>query len=354
MNNGNDLYLRPVGGLPAWVGRWLTKVILGVLSMREQALPGDADYGKRRYFDRSRFIYPRINADAWALTVMDGKQSRTLSLADIHALPRTTSLSVQECAGNGNHWMGSAGLLGQARWEGPLLSDVLAASGLSSDKEHLVFRGADGLGLVRQGYHFGLSLTECVQAGALLATHMNGVPLSCERGAPVRLVVPGIYSMCHVKWLASIEHLASPHRGLHNTLIYVNKEYIDGKWVKVQPRWIGLKSLIHRCHRVDDGWTLTGVAWGGDSPIVAVEVSTDGGDSWQKARLDSIEDPDHEHAWRPFSYQWPASSGRHRVGSVAISANGLRQPLAIPDNVSGHYDQCDVKWRLINVPTPQK
>lgn len=355
-----ELYLQPTQGLPAWLGRFGTKFVLGALSMREQSLPLDKDFGDHRYFDRSRFIYPKVDANSWRLELVGGENERSLSLDELLSLPQSTNLSVQECAGNGNHVMGSAGLLGQAVWAGPLLKDVLDLMGGPGRKTHLVFQGMDGVRFLRKGYHFGLSVEECIKAPAILATHMNGEPLSRERGAPIRLIVPGIYSMCHVKWLKSIKLVDTPHRGIHNTLIYVNKERKNGKWVKVQPRQIGLKSIIHRCRGAEHGWELSGIAWGSSSDIAGVEVSTDGGASWKPAGFSTGElantttmrPEDRLHEWQEFSYLWTPKPGQYLVGSRAINVSGEVQPLEIPSHIRGHYDQCQVKWRKIAVPSP--
>ena len=86
--------------------------------------------------------------------------------------------------------------------------------------------------------------------------------------------------MSHVKWLGHIEGKTSPHMGIHNRWVCTNKErQSDGKWARVQARWIGLKSMITRCQREKGGWRLTGWAWGGDRPIEEVEITTDPSDN---------------------------------------------------------------------------
>ncbi len=76
------------------------------------------------------------------------------------------------------------------------------------------------------------------------------------------MVVPGIYSMSHVKWLGHIEGKTRPHMGIHNRLVFTNKVRKDGKWVRVQARWIGLKSMISDCRASADGtgWLLLAFA----------------------------------------------------------------------------------------------
>src|SRR5690606_25741983 len=179
------------------------------------------------------------------------------------------------------------------------------------------------------------------------------------RGFPVRMVVPGIYSMSHVKWLGHIEGKTAPHMGIHNRLVFTNKERRDGRWVRVQARWIGLKSMITRCQRIDDGWRLTGWAWGGGEPIDRVEITTDGGKTWQAAQLhapgeyfgEDMPQEAFEHAWSVFELRWRSPEpGRYVLGSRAYASSGAAQAMEQDPNVKGHFNQTRVKWRRVDVP----
>jgi DMSO/TMAO reductase YedYZ molybdopterin-dependent catalytic subunit len=255
--------------------------------------------------------------------------------------------------------MGSAGLIGQARWTGPSFARVLDRVGGAGDATHFAFHGLDRLALLKRGYHYGLSLAELRDAGAILALRMNGQPLTRRHGFPCRLIAPRIYSMSHVKWLCRIEGKTSPHRGIHNTFVFVNKERRDGRWEKVQARWIGLKSMVTRCLRRPDAWELHGWAWGGVAPMARVDVSTDGGGSWQSAELSSaraagelagLPESAFEGAWWTFRVAWRPPPGRYLVASRAFDAKGRAQPLLPDPQVRGHFDQCHVKWRACVVP----
>ncbi len=188
---------------------------------------------------------------------------------------------------------------------------------------------------------------------------MNGVPLPRPRGFPVRLVVPGVYSMSHVKWLGAIEGLTAPHQGVHNTWVFVNKVLKDGKWVKEQARWIGLKSMVTRCRRTDGGYALTGWAWGGDTAIERVTVTTDGGETWHEADVktpreyfgEQMADTAFERAWAVFDYTWTdPTPGQHLITCRAYDVDGRPQSMDQDPNVKGHFNQTRVKWRRVVVP----
>ena len=331
------------------------------LSMVEQ--PREAMSGpitpNDTYFRRDRHRHPAVDAGTYSLSVEGVANPRTLSLDDLRDLPWEDRVLVMECAGNGNHLMGSAGLVGQAHWRGPSLKTVLDACGGPGPATHFAFHGLDPIPLIRRGYHYGLSLEELAEANALLAIEMNGEPLPRPRGFPVRLVVPGIYSMSHVKWLGRIVGLTRPHNGIHNRWVFTNKELQDGKWVRVQARWIGLKSMVTRCRRVDGGWALTGWAWGGDEPIERVTITTDGGETWSEAEMhppgeyfgERMPTESFDRAWSVFDYLWrDPPAGEHMIASRAYTASGLAQREHEDPQVRGHFDQTRIKWRRVCVP----
>ena len=152
--------------------------------------------------------------------------------------------------------------------------------------------------------------------------------------------------------------------GIHNRFVFTNKERHGDKWVRVQARWIGLKSIIALCTREGSGWLLTGCAWGGERPIASVEVSTDGGLSWQPARWQNPTEYFQEHpelatpdpaalagAWGVFTSTWlPSGPGTYKVGCRAIDVDGKIQQLDNDPNVHGHFNQTRVKWRMVTVP----
>lgn len=360
------LELRPVDGFPRWLGTRLARLFLRVVSMEEQ----DAAQLARMvtpvsgYFRRDRHVHPAVDPTTYSVKFTGVAFPRAFSLADLQALPRETRVCVQECAGNGNHIMGSAGLCGQAVWSGPTFESLLGLCGGPGAATHFAFHGLDDLGLIKRGYHYGLSLDELRRAQAIVALTMNGEPLTRRHGFPARLIVPRIYSMSHVKWLGHVEGKTRPHMGIHNRFVFTNKERHGDKWVRVQARWIGLKSIIAHCTREGSGWLLTGCAWGGERPIASVEVSTDGGLSWQPARWQNPTEYFQEHpelatpdpaalagAWGVFTSTWlPSGPGTYKVGCRAIDVDGKIQQLDNDPNVHGHFNQTRVKWRMVTVP----
>ncbi|WP_434420446.1 molybdopterin-dependent oxidoreductase [Nannocystis pusilla] len=361
---GASLELRPVDGMPTWFGRRLARALLRLVSMEENkpAQLSQVVTPTAGYFRRDRHVHPAVDPETYRLQITGVAAPRVLTLPELLALPRETRVCVQECAGNGNHLQGSAGLCGQAVWEGPSFASLLELCGGPGPATHFACHGLDDLGLLKRGYHYGLSLDELTRARAIVAVTMNGEPLSRRHGFPSRLIVPRIYSMSHVKWLGHIEGKTSPHMGIHNRFVFTNKERRGGKWVRVQARWIGLKSIISDCRAArGGGWLLLGAAWGGERPVAAVEVSTDGGLSWQPARLQPIREQvardarlasgEVDGAWSVFQFHWqPPGPGTYKIGARAIDEDGNVQALDNDPDVHGHFNQTRVKWRMVAVP----
>ncbi len=355
-----DLELQPLEGLYRWLGPTLARFALRLLSMEE--LPQEQMSGllttQDGFFRRDRHVHPAIPSEGWQLQLGGVAQPRAFGYAELEALPQQRAACVAECAGNGNHLMGSAGLMGQACWQGPTVQSVVEACGGPGEATHFVFHGADSIG-PRGAYHYGLSWQEIIDSGAILALRHGDEPLTRARGYPLRLVVPGIYAMAYVKWIVRIDGLTERWRGFYNDVLYNNKRLVDGRWVKEQARWISLKSVLTRCSASasDGGWELSGWAWGGGQPIQRVEVTTDGGQTWHEAELTTVHtvqdlsEPQARHAWTEFRWRWVAPApGAHLLSSRATNAAGQVQPETEPMDVRGHYDQVRWKWRKVVVP----
>src|SRR5918995_151503 len=255
-----------------------------------------------------------------------------------------------ECAGNGRAlmeprpisqpWLSEA--VGTGEWTGVRLRDVLAPAGVGEDAVEILFTGLDrGIeGGVEQAYARSLPLAEALGADALLAYELNGAPLPPQHGAPLRLVIAGWYGMAHVKWLAAMTALSEPFEGYQNKVGYrlYETEGAEGVPVtRIMPRSLtippGIPDFMTRTRFLDAGpCLLEGRAWSGWAPIERVEVSVDGGASWDDAALG---EQVGERAWRGWSYEWNAPAGEHEICSRATDAAGNVQPVDPPWNLNG-------------------
>jgi DMSO/TMAO reductase YedYZ molybdopterin-dependent catalytic subunit len=293
---------------------------------------------------------PAVEPDAFRLEITGAVETPlTLTLSAIRTRQHTSEPITFECAGNGRAfleprplsqpWLSEA--VGTAEWGGARLADLLDEAGPSSNATELLFTALDrGVeGGVMQTYERALPIAEAEHA--LVAYEMNGAPLPPQHGFPLRLVVPGWYGMQNVKWLTRITVLDEPYTGFQNSVAY--RMYgADGEpgepVTRMVPRSLtvppGVPDFMTRTRHLEPGSvTLTGRAWSGQGSVERVEVSTDGGASFDAAVL---KPPGGPHAWRGWNFDWDAAPGEHVISSRATDSAGNTQPLEPPWNLKGY------------------
>jgi DMSO/TMAO reductase YedYZ molybdopterin-dependent catalytic subunit len=307
---------------------------------------------------------PAVDPDAFRLE-LGGAVERplTLSLADLRERARHAEPVTFECAGNGRAlleprpvsqpWLTEA--VGTAEWGGARLAPLLEEAGASAGAPELLFTGLDrGVeGGVEQVYERALPRAEAEHA--LLAYDMNGAPLPPQHGFPLRLVVPGWYGMQNVKWLTRITVLEEPYTGFQNAVAYrmYGADGEPGEQVtRMLPRSLmvppGVPDFMTRRRHVEAGpVTLRGRAWSGKGGIGRVEVSIDGGASFESAALGAEQGP---HAWRGWSFDWDAEPGEHVISSRATDSAGNTQPLDVPWNLKGYANNAIERIPVLVAP----
>ena len=302
----------------------------------------------------THYDIPEVDEHAWRLEV-GGLVERplSLSLADLRARPAVELAVTMECAGNGRvhvepHVVSQPWLLeavGTARWRGVPLRALLEEADVVEDALEALFTGLDrGVeGEEEQAYERSLPI-DALPAEAILAYEMNGVPLPPQHGFPLRLVVPGWYGMTSVKWLSRITLLDEPFAGYQMSHSYRLRQEEDesGEPVStIAPRSLmippGIPEFLSRARVVEPGpCEIVGRAWSGMAEISAVDVSTDGGETWAAAELG---DAAHGRwAWRSWRFAWEAEPGEHELCCRARDAAGNEQPLDPPWNVGGYMN----------------
>ncbi|HYX79961.1 MAG TPA: sulfite oxidase, partial [Actinomycetota bacterium] len=298
------------------------------------------------------FDIPHVDPSIWRLEL--GGNVRTeleLTLDDLRSRPRVSITATLECAGNGRTllepraisqpWILEA--VGNAEWTGTPLAGVLEEAGLGEGSLEVLFSGADrGVqGEVEQDYERALPVAEAMREDVLLAYEMNGQPLLPQHGSPLRLLVPGWYGMTHVKWLQRITVLSEPFEGFQHTGSYrfPSSEDDPGTPVeRIRPRSLlvppGIPDFLSRRRFVVAGLVeLVGRAWSGVAAIERVEVSPDGGSTWEDAKLDAL--PGSPYGWRGWSFAWDATPGDHELCCRATDGTGATQPLEPAWNLGG-------------------
>jgi DMSO/TMAO reductase YedYZ molybdopterin-dependent catalytic subunit len=300
-------------------------------------------------FVRSHFEVPVVDPASWRLAV-GGAVGEPLEMGfdEILSLPTIRRIVTMECAGNGRTLMrptpkGAAWSLGGAstvEFGGAPLRLILERARVSAAAVEILFSGADR-GEVAPGrvvpFERSLPLEAAMGREPLLAWEMNGEPLTPEHGFPLRLVVPGWYSVASVKWLTGISALTRPFEGRFQTEEYL---YVGEKGVPDREplSTIRVRSLIGRPAEGEEiaqgPVEIAGTAWSGAAPIESVEVSVDGERTWLAADLAPAESPFGATPWR---LAWrPPSRGRYVLAARATDRAGNTQPLEPVWNAQGY------------------
>ena len=305
-----------------------------------------------RFYIRSHFAVPALAASSWSLSV-EGAVSEPLKFSydQVLALPAESKVVTLECAGNGRVYLTpktdgvqwQLGAVGTAEWTGVRLNSLLERAGVDPMAVDVVLEGADSgepSKPSRPGkpiaFARSVPLEHARKGDILLAYKMNGQRLPESHGFPLRAIVPGWYGMASVKWLTRIVVLKQAYQGYFQTIDYAHWQNRDGFPNRVPITEIQVKSQIARptiSESVARGskYRVFGAAWSGVAPIAKVEVSTDGGKSYQDAKL--LGKP-IEHAWRLWEYAWnvPQQAGKVTLMAKATDAKGNTQPLVRDKN----------------------
>ncbi len=264
---------------------------------------------------------PEIDIYKWSLSV-DGlvRRSITLSYRELLRFEEVSQYVTLICIGN----RVGGDLIGNALWTGIRLKDILEYAEPLPSVKKVVFHCGDH-------YTDSITIDRALEPINLIATKMNGESLPVEHGYPARILVPGIYGMKNCKWVKRIE--------------LVDYDY-KGYW---EERGWSDDAIIHLTSRIDtpaDGeeipfapYTVTGIAFGGLSGVKGVELSLDGGVSWNNAH---IKESLSHYSWSLWSYRWmPEKAGNYSVVVRAIDGDGKMQAgkekRAFPDGAYGWH-----------------
>jgi DMSO/TMAO reductase YedYZ molybdopterin-dependent catalytic subunit len=273
------------------------------------------------------FSVPSVDLQEWSLSV-SGMVDRPYSISyfdllDMDMVERDVTLS---CVSN----QVGGDLVGNARWLGVPLTEILDRAGVQTGAEQLVGRSVDDftVGFPVEAAYDGRE--------ALVAVGMNGEPLPIEHGFPARLVVAGLYGyVSATKWLSSIELTGWDEFDAY---------WIPRGWSKEAP--IKTQSRIDTPQsgdRIEEGLRqVAGVAWAPTRGISTVEVQLGEDTDWIEATLS---EPLSENSWLQWSVEWDAPAGTHQIQVRATDGDGnvqtdeIRPPA--PDGATG--------WHRINV-----
>ena len=318
-----------------------------------------------RFFVRNHTSTPIIDAADWQLRIFGAGLRHgpvAVTYDELRGLPGETVTAAVECAGNGRSYFttqqqqtvsGTAwrlGAVGVARWRGVRLSTVLRHAGLGRNAVDVLPAGLDpnyvtggvDLGPVRRPLPVRKALHD-----VLLAFEMNGEPLPADHGHPVRLVVPGWIGIASIKWLGSIEVSDVPLFSPWNTQFYrlFGPQYPAGG-APVDRQVIKSAFELDPGAQVPAGRTLRlrGRSWSAAGAIRHVEVSTDGGRHWRRARRVGGSEG---AAWQRWEVDWRPAPGAHELLARATDVRGNTQPDVAAYNELGYLFDAVVRHPVV-------
>jgi DMSO/TMAO reductase YedYZ molybdopterin-dependent catalytic subunit len=276
----------------------------------------------RFYRIDTALLVPSVDVETWSLRVHGlVERETTLKWDELLALPMFEQYVTIACVSNevgGN-------LVGNAKWTGVRLREVLDMAGVSSSASQLVGRSVDG-------FTAGMPTAWVMDPARepMIAVEMNDEPLPPAHGFPARLIVPGLYGyVSATKWLAELE--------------LTTLESFDGYWV---PLGWAKEAPILTQSRIDTprgGSSISagrvpiaGIAWAPDRGISKVEVAIDG--SWHEADLST---PISDATWVQWVVTWEATPGHHEIVVRATDGTGEvqenRPTPPAPDGARGWH-----------------
>jgi DMSO/TMAO reductase YedYZ molybdopterin-dependent catalytic subunit len=278
-----------------------------------------------------------------------------LTLDELKRRPKVEIDAGFECGGNNSNLF--HGLIGNARWGGVRLRDLLRAARIQAPGIEVVFYGSDkGTEKIRdtdveQSFGRSMETEDALREDVLVAYEMNGAPLNLYHGAPVRLIVPGWYGVANVKWLEQIHVQDRRYMGRFMARDYVTlaRRDIGGveRWEERSVTKMRLKSSIIRVAKRGADYNVLGFVLNDGTPLRSVEIKIDDG-AWQRAEIDPASS---RYSWKLFNFAWRnPTPGEHTLVSRVTDATGAVQATAdqIPQKPSRweNYAQFPRKVRI--------
>ncbi len=310
-----------------------------------------------RMFVRNNLLTPDIDINAHRLS-LKGLIDKELSFSVQElqkAFPVVAMQGMLECAGSGRTaynprasgtpWLDTGGM-GCPKWTGVRLADVLKTAGLKSNGAHVAGQGGDpGMVPTAAPVIRSIPMRKAMDENTLIAWGMNDAPLPKVHGYPLRLVVPGWVGSASTKWLHTLTVLDAPFKGTYMTSSYIRPKWPIQPGTKMPPDVVSteawpIKSMLtspapNARFKGGQRITVRGRAWVGEGEVDRVEVSTDEGKTWQRARLARSAD---KYAWRTFTLDvTPESFGYVTFLARAWDDRGNAQPAVPYWNPLGYF-----------------
>ncbi len=281
-------------------------------------LPPEITPNSDFYHVSKNFVDPKVAEEGWSLQV-GGMVERpySLTLAEIRDLPAVTETRTLCCISNEI----GGDLISNATWKGVRLKDLLERAGVKAGAVDLAMSARDG-------YTESMPIDKALNGDVIAVYEMNGVPLPDTNGFPLRLLVPDIYGMKNVKWITKIDVIATDFKGY-----WQGQGWSDVATIKTMSRI----DFPRNFDLLPTGPAqIGGVAFAGARGTAKIEVSADGGATWQEGQ---IRRPLGPYTWVLWSATIDLAEGERQLMVRATDGTGKvqtdRPAPPLPDGASG-------------------
>ncbi len=308
---------------------------LGAALLPDGTLEGEVTPTANFYHVSKNAIDPTVDVASWKLQI-DGLVNTPVSfnLAQIRELASQTQYHTLTCISNPV----AGPYISTAKWKGVQLKMLLEKAGVKPGVKRVIFKSADG-------YTDSIEIERALNPQTLAAYEMNDAPVPNDHGAPLRMLIPNIYGMKNAKWVTSIT-------------LTDNADY-KGFWQ--QQGWDNTANIHTESsitfpadnQNVNVGQTLTvrGYAFAGERGVKRVEISTDGGQSWNDAAIKAALSP---NSWALWHYDWQIGPSQqdYRLVVRATDKTGASQTSSKADSYpSGASGWHNIGVSAITAPT---
>ena len=323
------------------------------IETKREAFPTSGVMPTDRLFVRNNLGAPdasiTANPDAWTIEIDGVTSPKKLTVGELKRMGLASVACVLQCSGNGRGFFGhkasgsqwKVGASGNVLWSGvPVKTVVNELGGVRAGMRYMTSTGGETIppGVDPKTVVVERSVPWTAMEEAILAWELNGEAIPLAHGGPLRLIVPGYYGVNNVKYVKRLA-FTEDQTGANIQTSGYRVRPIGQKGAPSQPSmWeMNLKSFVtHPAGgQLRAGMNqVYGVAWSGESPVSAVEVSVDGGRTWRAARFVG---PDMgRYAWRNFVAPVTLAAGSYEIASRAIAADGTVQPELRIENERGY------------------
>lgn len=258
---------------------------LGTTTLTDGTLEGEVTSNANFYHVSKNAIDPTVDVASWKLNISGLVNAPyTLTLEQLQQMPSQIQYQTLTCISNPV----AGPYISNAKWKGVQLKALLEKAGPQAGVQRVVFKSADG-------YTDSIAYEKALDPETLAAYEMNEVALPSDHGGPLRMLIPNIYGMKNAKWVASIELVGDPnYKGYWEQQGWDNTATIHT--VSAITSLADSQSV-----KAGQATTIRGYAFAGERGITKVELSTDGGQTWNQTTL---KPPLGDNSWSLWHYDW--------------------------------------------------